>query len=47
MTKGNVQLVGRAACLWAGRWWEYLLRANERGTLLIGFTAFVVAGAKR
>jgi hypothetical protein len=45
--KGNVQLVGRAACFWARQWWEYLRRADERGTLLIGFTAFVVVGAKR
>jgi len=31
----------------ARQWWEYLQRADERGTLLISFTAFVVVGAKR
>ena len=30
----------------AGQWWEYLQHADERGTLLISFTAFVVVGAK-
>jgi SAM-dependent methyltransferase len=30
----------------AQQWWEYLQRADERGTLLISFTAFVVVGAK-
>ena len=29
----------------ARQWWEYLQQADERGTLLISFTAFVVAGA--
>jgi hypothetical protein len=31
----------------ARQWWEYLQHADERGTLLISFTAFVVVGAKR
>jgi len=31
----------------AQRWWEDLRRADATGTLLISFTAFVVAGAKR
>jgi ubiquinone/menaquinone biosynthesis C-methylase UbiE len=30
----------------ARQWWEYLQRADERGTLLISFTAFIVVGAK-
>jgi hypothetical protein len=30
----------------AQQWWEYLQHADERGTLLISFTAFVVVGAK-
>jgi len=30
----------------ARRWWEYLQHADERGTLLIGFTTFVVVGAR-
>ena len=29
----------------ARQWWEYLQHSDERGTLLISFTAFVVAGA--
>jgi hypothetical protein len=28
-------------------WWEYLRDAEERGMLLISFTAFLVVGAKR
>jgi ubiquinone/menaquinone biosynthesis C-methylase UbiE len=31
----------------AREWWEYLQHADEHGTLLISFTAFVVVGAKR
>jgi len=31
----------------AQQWWEYLQRADTDGTLLVGFTAFVVSGAKR
>jgi ubiquinone/menaquinone biosynthesis C-methylase UbiE len=31
----------------ARQWWEYLQRADTDGALLIGFTAFVVVGAKR
>jgi ubiquinone/menaquinone biosynthesis C-methylase UbiE len=31
----------------AQRWWEHLRRAEAAGTLLIGFTAFVVVGAHR
>ena len=31
----------------AQQWWEYLQDAEERGTLLISFTAFLVVGAKR
>jgi ubiquinone/menaquinone biosynthesis C-methylase UbiE len=31
----------------AKRWWEHLRRADGAGTLLIGFTAFVVVGAHR
>jgi ubiquinone/menaquinone biosynthesis C-methylase UbiE len=31
----------------ARRWWQYLQRADERGTLLVSFTAFVTVGAKR
>jgi hypothetical protein len=30
----------------AQQWWEYLQHADERGTLLISFTAFIVVGAK-
>ena len=28
------------------RWWEHLGKANEAGTFLAGFTAFIVAGTK-
>ena len=31
----------------ARQWWEYLQHADERGTLLVSFTAFIVVGAKR
>lgn len=27
-------------------WWEYLRQANDRGTLMISFTAFVIVGDK-
>jgi hypothetical protein len=30
----------------ARQWWAYLQQADERGTLLISFTSFVVVGAK-
>ncbi len=30
----------------ARQWWEYLQHADEHGTLLISFTAFIVVGAK-
>ncbi len=30
----------------ARQWWEYVQHADQRGTLLISFTAFTVAGAK-
>jgi ubiquinone/menaquinone biosynthesis C-methylase UbiE len=30
----------------AGRWWDYLRQADERGTLMISFTAFVIVGEK-
>jgi hypothetical protein len=30
----------------ARQWWEHLQQAEQRGTLLISFTAFVVVGAK-
>jgi ubiquinone/menaquinone biosynthesis C-methylase UbiE len=30
----------------AQQWWEYLQHADERETLLISFTAFIVVGAK-
>jgi hypothetical protein len=30
----------------ARQWWEYLQHADERGTLLISFTAFVIVGAR-
>jgi ubiquinone/menaquinone biosynthesis C-methylase UbiE len=31
----------------ARRWWEHLQRADKHGTLLIGFTTFIVVGARR
>jgi len=31
----------------ARRWWEDVQRADERGTLLVSFTAFVTVGARR
>jgi hypothetical protein len=31
----------------ARQWWEYLQNADQQGTLLISFTAFVIVGAKR
>lgn len=30
----------------ARQWWEYLQQADQRGTLLISFTSFVIVGAK-
>lgn len=30
----------------AQQWWEYLQHADEQGTLLISFTAFIIVGAK-
>jgi ubiquinone/menaquinone biosynthesis C-methylase UbiE len=30
----------------AQRWWEYLQRADQQGTLLISFTTFIILGAK-
>ena len=30
----------------ARRWWDYLRQADERGTLMISFTAFVIVGNK-
>jgi hypothetical protein len=30
----------------AQQWWECLQRADDHGTLLISFTAFVIVGAK-
>jgi hypothetical protein len=30
----------------ARRWWDYLRQAEERGTLMISFTAFVIVGSK-
>lgn len=30
----------------AQQWWEYFRQADERGTLLISFTAFIVVGVK-
>lgn len=30
----------------ARQWWEYVQHADQRGILLISFTAFTVAGAK-
>ena len=30
----------------ARRWWDYLRQADERGTLMISFTAFVIVGSK-
>jgi ubiquinone/menaquinone biosynthesis C-methylase UbiE len=45
----HLSLLQRNGTLSAGeaqQWWEYLQHANERGTLLISFTAFVIVGAK-
>ena len=45
----HLALLQTNGTLSAGRaqeWWEYLQHADERGTLLISFTAFIVAGAK-
>jgi hypothetical protein len=30
----------------ARRWWDHLQQADERGTLMISFTAFVIVGDK-
>jgi hypothetical protein len=30
----------------ARQWWDYLRQADERGTLMISFTAFVIVGNK-
>jgi ubiquinone/menaquinone biosynthesis C-methylase UbiE len=42
----GLQTSGTLSADQARRWWEYLQRADERGTLLISFTAFIVVGAK-
>jgi ubiquinone/menaquinone biosynthesis C-methylase UbiE len=42
-----LQTNGTLAAGQAREWWEYLQRADELGTLLIGFTAFVLVGSKR
>lgn len=39
-----LQTQGTLSANQARQWWEYLQRADEQGTLLIGFTAFIVAG---
>jgi ubiquinone/menaquinone biosynthesis C-methylase UbiE len=44
---GLLQTNGTLDAGTARQWWEYLQRADERGTLLISFTAFVVVGAKQ
>ena len=42
-----LQTNGTLSAAKAREWWEYLQHADEHGTLLISFTAFVVVGAKR
>jgi ubiquinone/menaquinone biosynthesis C-methylase UbiE len=37
---------GALAAGQAREWWEHLQHADERGTLLISFTAFIVVGSK-
>ncbi|GAC1520568.1 MAG: class I SAM-dependent methyltransferase [Chloroflexota bacterium] len=41
-----LQTDGRLTPDKAQQWWEYLRQASEQGTLLIGFTAFIVMGTK-
>ena len=41
-----LQTTGMLAGDRAREWWEYLQQAEEQGTLLISFTAFIVAGTK-
>ena len=42
-----LQTNGTLSASQARTWWQYLQQADEQGALLISFTAFVVAGAKR
>lgn len=41
-----LQANGTLAAERAKLWWEYLRQADEHGTLLISFTAFLIVGAK-
>jgi ubiquinone/menaquinone biosynthesis C-methylase UbiE len=41
-----LQTNGTLAAEQAQQWWEYLQQADEHGTLLISFTAFIIVGAK-
>ena len=41
-----LQANGTLSARKARQWWEHLQRSDERGTLLISFTAFIVVGAK-
>ena len=43
---GLLQERGTLTPVQAQTWWEYLQRAEEQQTLLIGFTAFLVTGSK-
>jgi hypothetical protein len=42
----QLQEGGRLSPDLARRWWEHLRHANERGALLISFTAFIVVGTR-
>jgi ubiquinone/menaquinone biosynthesis C-methylase UbiE len=47
---GHLTVLQTNGTLSAGRaqqWWEHVRQADEHGTLLISFTAFVIVGAKR
>ena len=41
-----LQINGTLSAGTAQQWWSYLRHADEHGTLLISFTAFVIVGAK-
>ena len=41
-----LQTYGTLSAGRAQQWWEYLQQADEHGTLLISFTAFIIVGAK-
>jgi hypothetical protein len=41
-----LQTNGTLSAARAQQWWEYLQHADQQGTLLISFTAFIIVGTK-